>query len=45
MVALVELYLSEAVRRAAERARTEDSGVVHGFHLEQVLPQLNLDFS
>ena len=44
MVSLVELYLTEAVRRAASNARKEDSTVVQGYHLEQALPQLNADF-
>lgn len=41
---LVELYVRQAVNRCASVAKAEDSGTVIGEHIEQILPQLMLDF-
>jgi hypothetical protein len=42
--ALVEMFASEAARRAATTAADEGAAFVDQSHLEHVLPELLLDF-
>lgn len=41
---LLTLFVVEAVNRAAQVAKTEDSGTIEFSHIEKILPQLLLDF-
>ena len=44
MTSLLESFVDQAMQRAIARARAEGEGQVLGAHVEQILPQLILDF-
>jgi len=42
---LIRIFVLEAINRAGKLAGDEESPVIEASHLQQILPQLLLDFS